>query len=121
MSHTVKAKVKCKNAAALAAACVRLGLELKQPTTVKLFAGNSVPNAYAVQLPGWSYPLAISADTGEVSYDNYNGHWGAQSVLDGFLNRVGAEAVKLEARRRGQVVQEKVNQQTGEIELTVTV
>ena len=60
-----------------------------------------------VQLPGWQYPAVIDTKTGEVKYDNFEGHWGDQAHLDRFLQMYAVEKAKLEARKKGFTVSEQ--------------
>ena len=59
-----------------------------------------------VQLPGWSYPLVANLQTGQVSYHNFNGHWGEQKHLHSFLQAYAVEKAKIEARKKGHLVSE---------------
>lgn len=103
MSHTVKTKsVAVKNAAILEKAVKALaakGIKISMPNgvnnqSVKLYQGNY--NGVAVTLDGWTYPVVIDTQKGELAYDNFNGSWGKQAQLDELLQEyVKQEAIDL--------------------------
>ena len=74
MSHIVTIRTQVRDAAAVAAACQRLGLPPPVQRTVSLFSGSAT--GLAVELPGWSYPVVCELPTGTLRYDNYEGRWG---------------------------------------------
>jgi len=118
MSHTSKVKVEHKFDASMQAllksACDKLNLTLLPWGKHKLYS--STETGYAVTLPGWSYPIVLNEEG--VAMDNYNGRWGDEAKLKGFLKRVSAEKIIKEARRKGYTVAEK--EVSGEIKLTLT-
>ena len=105
MSHTVQIKSQVKDAAAVAAACRRLGLPEPVHATVRLFRGDAT--GLAVQLPGWRYPVVCDVSSGELKYDDYQGRWGNAAQLHQFLQAYAVEAVKLQACRQGQTATEQ--------------
>ena len=118
MSHIVEIKTEVRDEAAVKAACVRLQIPTPEHKTVRLF--NATATGLCVQLPGWSYPVVANLQTGQVSYDNYNGHWGEQSKLNQFLQAYAVEKAKIEARKKGHMVSE-TSLQDGSIRVTVKV
>jgi hypothetical protein len=104
MSHIVVIKTKLHDPAAIAAACERLKLAAPVQGTAQLFSGAAA--GLIVQLPDWQYPAVIDTQSGEVRYDNFNGHWGEQAELDRFLQMYAVEKAKLEARKKGYTVSE---------------
>ncbi len=119
MSHIVEIKTQVTDAEAVTAACRRLGLPLPAPETdVQLFS--ECVRGLAVKLTGWKYPAVCQLSTGEIKYDNYNGHWGDPQKLDGFLQAYAVEKAKLEARKKGYSVTEQPLA-NGSIKLTVQV
>ena len=118
MSHIVTIKTVVKDAAAVRAACQRLGLPPPVQGTHRLFTSSAT--GLAVQLPKWRYPAVCDVSTGQVHYDNFKGHWGEQAKLDQFLQAYAVERAKAEARRRGnQVTEAKLTD--GLIKLTINV
>jgi hypothetical protein len=105
MSHIVTIQTRVSDPKAVEAACQRLGLPAPTEGTAKLF-GSEV-SGLLVQLPDWHYPVVIDTGTGTVSYDNYQGHWGAQEHLDRFLQCYAVEKARLEAWKRGYGVVEQ--------------
>jgi hypothetical protein len=105
MSHLVTIQTKVRDPAALAAACQRLGVSAPVQGTARLYSGAAT--GWLVQLPGWQYPVVFDPATGEVHYDNYQGHWGEQAQLARFLQLYAVEKTKLEARKKGYPVHEQ--------------
>ena len=118
MSHIVEIKTEIRDEAAVKAACVRLKLPTPEHKTVRLFS--STVTGLCVQLPGWRYPVVADLKTGQLQYDNYNGHWGPQGELDKFLQGYAVEKAKLEARKKGHRVSE-CKLDDGSIRVTVHV
>jgi hypothetical protein len=85
-----------------------LGLTEPVQGTAQLYSGEAA--GLLVQLPGWQYPAVIDTRTGTITYDNFEGRWGAQSHLDRLLQMYAVEKAKLEARKKGFVVSEQVIQ-----------
>ena len=118
LSHIVEIKTEVKDEAAVKAACVRLQVPTPEHKTVRLF--NATATGLCVQLSGWSYPVVCNLQTGQVQYDNYNGHWGEQKQLNAFLQAYAVEKAKIEARKKGHSVSE-TPLQDGSIRVTVKV
>jgi hypothetical protein len=68
LSHVVTIKSEVKDAAAVRAACQRLGLPQPLQGTHRLFTNSAT--GLAVQLPGWRYPAVCDLVTGQVAYDD---------------------------------------------------
>jgi hypothetical protein len=117
MSHIVTIKTQIRDAAALAAACTRLGLPPPEEGTAQLYA--SRVTGHVVRLPGWHYPVVVDTAAGRVNFDNYNGAWGSQSELDKLVQAYAVEKAKLEARRAGHSVVEQALAD-GSVKLTVS-
>jgi hypothetical protein len=118
MSHIVQIQTQVKDAAAVRAACQRLGLPAPVQGATRLFSGEVT--GLAVQLPDWTYPVVFNTATGQVKFDNYNGRWGDQQHLDRFLQAYACEKAKIEARRRGHQCTEQTLAD-GSIKLTIQV
>ena len=118
MSHVVTIKSEVKDAAAVRAACQRLGLPQPVQGTHRLFTSSAT--GLGVQLTGWRYPVVCHTDTGQLEFDNFREHWGEQRCLDAFLQAYAVERAKAEARRRGHQVTE-CHLADGAIKLTVQV
>ena len=104
--------------AAVRAACTRLQLSPPEHKTARLFSATAT--GLCLQLPGWQYPVVCNTLTGQVQYDNYNGHWGEQKHLNSFLQAYAVEKAKSEARKKGHSVSE-TRLQDGSIRVTVRV
>ena len=104
MSHIVEIKTEVRDEQAIRAACVRLQLAAPEHKTVRLF--NATVTGWAVQLPGWNYPVVCELSTGSLKYDNYQGHWGRQEELNRFVQAYSVEKCRIEARRKGHRVSE---------------
>ncbi len=118
MSHVVEIKTEIRDEAAVKAACTRLQIPTPEHKTVRLFSATAT--GLCVQLPGWSYPVVANLATGQLQYDNYNGHWGEQKHLNSFLQGYAVEKAKIEARKKGYSVSE-TRLQDGSIRVTVRV
>ena len=118
MSHIVTIKTEVRDAAAVRAACQRLGLAAPTQGTVKLFSGEAT--GLAVKLPDWTYPVVCDTATGQLQYDNFEGRWGEQKHLDALLQAYAVERAKQEARRRGHSTTEQTLSD-GSIKLTIQV
>jgi hypothetical protein len=99
LSHIVSIATRVKDAAAVRAACQRLGLPAPVQGTTKLFSG--AVTGMAVQLPDWQYPVVADLATGQLKYDNFQGRWGADVELSKFLQAYAVEKCRIEARTRG--------------------
>ena len=77
MSHIVVIKTEVRDAAAVRAACQRLGLAEPIQGKTKLFSGEVT--GLAVQLPDWVYPVVADLATGQLKFDNFGGRWGDET------------------------------------------
>jgi hypothetical protein len=118
MSHIVQIQTQVRDPVAIAAACQRLTLPAPAQRTAQLYDGQYT--GWCVELPGWRYPVVCQPATGELKYDNFQGHWGKQQELDRFLQAYAVERAKLEARRQGHTVLEQPLD-NGSIKLTIQV
>jgi hypothetical protein len=118
LSHVVQIETQIKDEQAVRAACTRLQIPTPEHKTCRLFAATAT--GLCVQLPGWQYPVVANLQTGQVQYDNYNGHWGEQKHLNSFLQAYAVEKCRIEARKKGHSVTE-TSLQDGSIRVTVKV
>ena len=118
MSHIVTIQTQVRDAAAVAAACRRLGLPPPQQRTVDLFSGSATGLAF--ELPDWRYPVVCDLANGSLKFDNYGGAWGDQKELDRFMQAYAVEKARLEASKKGYSVSEQTLP-SGEIKLTIHV
>lgn len=118
MSHIVQIQTEVRDPVAIRSACDRLGLP--QPTSGTFTLFSSQVSGLGVELPGWRYPVVCQVDTGQIQYDNYQGHWGDQQHLDRFLQCYAVEKAKIESRRAGHTCTEQ-QLADGSIKLTVNV
>ena len=116
MSHIVVIQTRLHDIAAITAACKRLNLAEPIQGKAQLYSGSA--EGLLLQLPDWHYPAVIDTATGQVHFDNFQGHWGEQQHLDRFLQAYAAEKVKLESRKKGYVVSEQ-QLQDGSIRLQI--
>jgi hypothetical protein len=108
MSHIVTIETKVHDHAAVVVACRRLQLQEPTQGTVELFSGNAT--GLIVHLPDWQYPVVIDTLSGQIAFDDFNGHWGNRAELDRFLQMYAVERVKLESRKKGYTVTEQALQ-----------
>ena len=118
MSHIVTIQAEARDAAAVRAACGRLGLAAPVHGTVKLYSGEAT--GLAVQLPDWTYPVVCETATGQLKYDNFDGRWGDRKELDCFMQAYAVEKAKIESRRKGYCTTEQTLSD-GSIKLVIQV
>jgi len=118
VSHIVSIQTEVRDAAAVRAACKRLGLAEPVEGKTRLFSGEVT--GLAVKLPDWQYPVVADISTGQLKFDNFGGRWGEQKELDKFLQSYAVEKAKIEARKRGHAVTEQ-QLSDGSIRLTIQV
>jgi hypothetical protein len=118
MSHLVQIQTEVRDAAAVQAACQRLGLAPPIQGKTRLFSGEV--EGLAVQLPDWVYPVVADLASGQLKCDNFNGRWGDQKQLDRFLQMYAVEKCRAEARRRNHTVSEQ-QLADGSVKLTIQV
>jgi hypothetical protein len=116
MSHIVTIKTEVRDAAAIAAACRRLGLGPAVDGEHELYS--ETQTGIGVQLPKWHYPIVCDTQSGQVHFDNYGGRWGEQRELDRFLQAYAVEKARIEARKLGHSVSEAAHAD-GSIVLTI--
>ncbi len=75
MSHIVQIQTQVRDPVAIAAACQRLTLPAPAQRMAKLYDGQYT--GWCVELPGWRYPVVCNTASGELQYDNFQGHWGS--------------------------------------------
>lgn len=118
MSHIAQIQTEVRDAAAVRAACRRLGLAEPVDGTTKLYSGEA--SGLIVQLPDWQYPIVYDTATGQVRYDNFGGRWGDQTHLDRFQQAYAVEKCRIEARKKGHSVTEQALAD-GSIKLVVAI
>jgi hypothetical protein len=106
--HNVTIETKVHDAAALTAACHRLGLAEPVHANVRLYSADAA--GLVVTLPGWQFPVVIDIAEGSIKYDNYEGRWGNPAELGRLLQVYAVEKAKLEARKKGYCVTEQAHQ-----------
>lgn len=116
MSHTVEVRTEVRDPVAIDRACQRL--QLPPPTFGSARLYSSTATGWQVQLPHWRFPLVCDVSTGQIRFDNFNGHWGDQKAFDAFLQGYAVEKAALEARRKGYSVTEQPLSD-GSIKLTI--
>jgi len=105
MSHIVEIETEVRDLAAVRAACRRLGLEQPQRRRVRFYSGEA--EGWAIELPGWLWPVLVQPESGKLRFDNYGGRWGDRKELDRFLQAYAVEKARLAARRKGYRVSEQ--------------
>ena len=118
MSHIVQVQTQVRDPVAIQAACQRLKLAEPTQRTVKLFS--DTVTGLAIQLPGWNFPVICDVSSGELKYDNFQGHWGDPRELDKFLQMYTVEKALIESRKQGHTVSEQ-QLQDGSIKLVVQI
>jgi len=89
MSHTVKLSVEVKDLDIVQQVCQKKGYQYTAPNANNRLYGGQVAGA-SVKFPSWTYPVVIAQD-GQLHYDNYNGSWGNEKILQEFLHEYSVE------------------------------
>ena len=118
MSHIVQIKTEVRDRTAIKAACTRNQPPTPTEGTTQLFSDEATGTI--VQLPNWKFPVVCNTQTGQLSFDNYQGRWGDQKQLDRFLQSYAVEKTRRVARQKGHSVLEQP-QQDGSIKLLIQV
>jgi hypothetical protein len=107
MSHTVSLKTKVKDRELFKEVARRKGYKVEENARVKFFS--SEHRGLAVYLPNWKYPVVVEED-GTLCYDNYEGTWGEQELLDDLFRDYVQELVLKTALEQGYAVLEQEQQ-----------
>lgn len=118
MSHIVMITTEVRDVAALRSACIQLRLPTPVYAKTQLF--NSEATGYCVQLPNWRFPVVCELENGQIAYDNFEGRWGRKQELESLIQNYAIEKAKLEARRAGHTVVERLLED-GSVKLTINV
>lgn len=119
MSHVATIKPTFHNIKAIQSTCARIpGIDFCGKGFVSFYDETEV-GGYILQLQGWKYPVVIKPD-GSLYYDNYNGEWGNEALLDRFKQVYAIEAAKCEAIEQHYEYTEEVLP-TGVLKLTINV
>jgi len=105
MSHIVTIRTEVRDREAVGRACRRLGLAEPIDGEAKVFTVQK--KGLLIHLSDWEFPIVCDLRSGQVEYDNYDGHWGDQSRVGEFLQAYAVEKATLEARKRGHSVVEQ--------------
>lgn len=98
MSHTVTVEIEVRDRDAFEAAVLALGGEVLGEGVWDLFETRT-HEGFAVQLPGWRYPLILTPEG--LKLDNYGGRWGSEESLLRFQERYAIEAARRAAEAQG--------------------
>jgi len=105
VSHITRRKSAIKSVDILKKACKRVpGAEyLGRVDKVR-----GLPHGgHQFKLKGWTHPVAIDINTGELAFDNYAGRWGEEAELDKVRQGYGVEAAKAQAEVEGHEFEEE--------------
>lgn len=119
MSHTVATKIELKGRKTIELAVQSMreaghNVTLLDGDVFRMYDGRQA-TGLGVSLPGWNYPVVISPETGEVTYDNYNGRWGEQIELDRLFQQFVVENARQYAEDHGYRLELQHDAATGEI------
>ncbi|MEI8195715.1 MAG: DUF1257 domain-containing protein [Phycisphaerae bacterium] len=122
MSHVATIRTLIRDLDVLASACTALGIPFTRgQQTAKLFT-TEVQGDFSFKLPNWTFPVVVNAQTGEMSYDNYNGGWGNIAELHKLTQEFSLQVAEVqleEFRLKGWNV-ERIKQANGDIQLVAT-
>jgi hypothetical protein len=91
MSHTVTIDVKFKDKEVAVKAAEAMGASVIGEGSHRLYSSSH--SGLAIKFPGWNYPVVIDGD-GKIFYDNYNGAWGNQSILERFQEEYSNKVIE---------------------------
>lgn len=91
MSHTVTVEIEFRDRPAFERACGIVNAKIGTEGEHKLYSSRH--NGLAVTLPGWQYPIIVTA-SGHVAYDNFNGSWGNERELENLKEAYAIEVSK---------------------------
>lgn len=72
MSHIVSIQTQIRDKVAVEAACSRLQWPVPVQDRFKLFS--TTVEGLGVRAPRWNYPIVCDLTTGQLHYDNFEGH-----------------------------------------------
>ena len=96
MSHAVTVKTQFKETDAFGRAAVTLGGSVIGQGEHALFSSRE--RGFAVQLPGWQFPI-IAREDGTLAFDDYHGQWGNRADIDRLKGLYAIERTRLECER----------------------
>lgn len=99
MSHKTSVETAFRDIEQVKAVCAEIGAEFLNTKSVNLYEG-ATPCAYAVKLPNWKYPVAVSEE-GKATFDNYEGAWGKMAEFDKFRHEYATRVTLAESERIG--------------------
>ena len=76
MSHIVSVRTEIRDKQAVESACSRL--KWPEPVLGKHRLFSTTVEGLGVQAPRWQYPIVCNLQSGELAYDNFEGHWGEE-------------------------------------------
>ena len=115
MSHITKRASAMKNPEMIKKAAQRIGAEY-----LGLQQSGRAGAGYQVKLPGWRFPVTINTETGQCTFDNYNGRWGKDEILDSLKQGYSVEATKAKAEELGYAFEEEALE-NGDIKCTIPI
>lgn len=98
MSHITKRATALKDADAIKKACKRI------PDTEIIQTANR--HTLQVKFKDWLNPITIDTRTGECEFDNWDGRWGDEKLLDKLRQGYAVEAAAAQAAREGRHLEE---------------
>src|SRR5215207_10469891 len=80
LSHIVTIRTEVRDREAVGRACRRL--ELPEPVEGEAKVFTTQKRGLLVRLKDWEFPVVCDLATGQVDFDNFEGHWGDRNRLD---------------------------------------
>ena len=104
MSHVVTYEARFVDLQCLKRCCDRnkWGFYQDKKTLEESFCPNRDCTA-AIQLPNWCYPVFVDSQ-GSIHFDNYNGSWGDEQLLNKLKQEYAREACYMQAESQGYMV-----------------
>jgi hypothetical protein len=98
MSHVQTVETEFHSAELLQKSCEMLGHTYLGPGTYEVYS--RTVSGLGFQLKDWRQPCVANPETGKVTMDNSQGHWGDISIFNRLKQRYGVEVAKDVATKR---------------------
>jgi hypothetical protein len=115
MSHKTNVETAFLDREQVAKTCEQLGYEFLDVKEINLYEGKQAC-AYAIQIPGWRYPIAITEE-GKSVFDNFEGQWGKEEKFDKFRQGYAENVTLAHADRSGYRVLHRELTQDGTLQI----
>ena len=89
-----------------------------KPFPARMWNREPIQAVMSVHLPGWKYPIAVDSE-GKTYFDNHDGAWGSEALLDQLRQNYAVNYVKQRAGQQRLRVTSQQTQADGTIRLVL--